>query len=88
MTRPNTMRLAGAVHQAGIKPTETAPAEIIADSVVAIAEGIRKLRAGRLNDRAIVLLINDVCGVAKRDIKLVLDSITSLDSTFLKKTRP
>jgi len=67
-----------------VKETE-APTEIIADSIVSISEGIRKLRSGRLNDRAIVILIHHVCGIGQREIRSVLDAMETLESNYLKK---
>ena len=67
-----------------VKETE-APTEIIADSIVSISEGIRKLRSGRLNDRSIVILIHHVCGIGQREIRSVLDAMETLESNYLKK---
>lgn len=66
-------------------PEKEIATEVIAESIVAISDGIKKLRAGRLNDRALVLLLHDVTGVARRDIKVVLDGLQSLESTYIKK---
>lgn len=62
------------------------PAEVIAQDIAAIAEGMRKMRGGRLNDRAIVTLIYHACnGVSRRDIVQVLDCVGDLDRLYLKK---
>lgn len=68
-------------------PDEPVPTEVLADSIKEIAEGIRHLRTGRLNDRALILLIQDAAAgpLSKSDIRLVLDSIDSLEKTFLRK---
>ena len=79
-----------------IKPSDEVPTEILADSIVAIADGVRRLRAGRLNDKALYLLIQNAAPMRKggrgraparlatKDIRAVLDGIESLSSTYLK----
>lgn len=75
------------------KPEAEVPIEVLAESIVAMAAGIRKLRAGRLNDRALFLLIQHAApsigkygqklGVS--DIKAVFAGIDALESEYLKK---
>ena len=60
------------------------PVEILAQSIKDISEGIRKMRSGRLTDRAIILLIADNCNVGKPAIKEVLESMNSLSKKYLK----
>lgn len=72
------------------KPIAT---EVIADAIVAISDGIKKLRSGRLNDKALFLLIqtasparnNNYQKVGIYEVRAVLEGIESLESTFLKK---
>lgn len=59
-------------------------AEVIADDIKAIAEGVRKLRAGRLNERALLLLVASASGVNQTICKDVLDGLATLDKRFLK----
>lgn len=63
------------------------PTEVLAQEIQNISSGIRKLRQGRLNDRALLLLIqNSVPGsISIKTIRDVLDSIESLEQTYLKK---
>lgn len=71
------------------------PVEVIAESIKAISEGIKKLRAGPLNDKALVLLIQHAAPGLKRgysqikigttEIRAVLEGIDSLEATYLKK---
>lgn len=66
------------------KPGDEVPTEILASAIREISEGMRKMRAGRLNDRALILLIHDVCKVSKTDIKYVINAIGLLEREFLK----
>jgi hypothetical protein len=79
-----------------VKQNEEAPiaVEIMAESIVAISQGIKKLRTTRLNDRALFLLIQNASPsvgnyppkkVTIGEIKAVLEGIESLEKTFLKK---
>lgn len=69
------------------------PTEILAESIVAISEGIKKLRSGRMNDRALFLLIQNASPqltspyrkVNISEIKATFDGIEALEKTFLKK---
>lgn len=71
------------------------PTEVIAAAIVVISEGIKKLRAGRLNDKALVLLIQHAAPgkknkfgskpVTSTEIRAVLEGLEGLQATFLKK---
>jgi hypothetical protein len=74
-------------------PEAEVPTEVLADAIVAIAEGVRKLRSGRLQDRTLCMLIADAAPgygayprktVSLRDVKAVLDGIEALERTHLK----
>lgn len=78
------------------KPENEVPTEVLASSIVEISNGIKKLRSGRLNDRALFLLIQDAApnggggsrGYGKvgiREIKAVLEGIENLEAAFLRK---
>ena len=70
-------------------PKDEVPVEIIADALVAISAGITKLRAGRLNDKALLMLIQHACPASDRpsisSIRTVLDAVESLRSEYVKK---
>lgn len=73
----------------GIKVIEddTTP-EVLAQSIVSVAESARKLLSSRLSERAILILIQDaVSGPPLRmtDIQLVLRAAANLDGKYLKK---
>jgi hypothetical protein len=54
------------------KPETT---EVLAESVIRIGEAMDKLKASGLNEKAIITLVHDDTKVAKRDIKIVFDSL-------------
>jgi|GEM_PF-4753256 hypothetical protein len=60
------------------------PVEIIADSIVEISAGIKKMRSGRLNDKAIVHLIHKSCNVAGHTILAVMNAMEELEKEYLK----
>lgn len=63
---------------------EPLPTEIIAQSIKDISDGVKKIRAGRLNDKALVFLIHKSCGVSQDSIRLVLNAMNHLEREFLK----
>lgn len=77
-------------------PDAPVPVEVIADSILKIAEGIKKLRSGPLNDRALVLLIVNACPSTTKgrftqkkyptaaEVKAVLAGIEGLSREYLK----
>lgn len=73
------------------------PVEIIAESIKAISDGIRRLRGGPLNDKALMLLIQHAAPSIGRysqnkigitEIRAVIEGIESLEATYLKKKKP
>lgn len=81
-----------------VKQDEKEPVavEVLATSIRAIAAGIKNLRKGSLGDKALLLLISEncrkkngrghqvKCKISPSIIKIVLDSIESLQSAYLK----
>lgn len=74
-------------------PDKEVPTEILATSIVDIAKGIRELRAGRLNEKALTLLIQHAAPTKNRsgqrysqsEITDILDGIENLERTYLRK---
>lgn len=68
------------------------PVEVLAESIKAISDGVKKLRSGPLNDKCLVLLIQhaapSLSGYNNRvgacHIRAVLEGIESLEKTYLK----
>ena len=81
-----------------VKQDEKEPimAEVLAAEIIAISAGIKNLRNGRLNDRALFLLIQHAAPqtgakfnkkpLSMSAIKAVFDGIESLEHEYLKKT--
>jgi len=69
-----------------IKKNEENPetVEVIAKSIIDIAEAMQRIENTPLNRRALVVLIKDQTGLPQRDINLVLNSITDLKKDFIK----
>jgi hypothetical protein len=78
-----------------VKQDEQKPVavEVLAESIKAIAEGVRKLRAGPLNERALFLLIQHAAPTIGKynsqkigisDIRAVIEGMESLESVYLK----
>lgn len=65
------------------------PVEILAESIKTIAENMRKLRSGPLNDRALLLLIQGASRgkVGQREIKNVFEAIDNLERTYLRRAK-
>lgn len=63
---------------------EVVPTEIIAQSIKEISDGVKKLRAGKLNDKALVFLIHKSSGVASDTVRAVMRGMENLEKEFLK----
>lgn len=69
--------------------------EVMEKSIVAISEGIKKLRSTRLNDKALFMLIAHASPsygrsypktkICIRDVQSVIEGIESLERVYLKK---
>lgn len=68
--------------------------KVLEDEIVSLSDGIKRLRSGRLNDRAIVSLIWEASSVSngyqtrkvgKTEIKEILDAVENLPAFFFKK---
>lgn len=65
------------------------PVEVMAESIKAISEGIKKLRSSRLNDKCLLLLIQHATPLTPRpsmtEIRAILDGIESIEHEYLRK---
>lgn len=60
------------------------PAEVIAQSIEAIAVGMKELNSTRLTRRALVILLAEQSHVNRGDVIKILDALDSLERTWLK----
>lgn len=62
--------------------------EATAQAIIDLANGVHRLLDGKLKKSAIVLLIQEAAGgrgnVSREQVTKILDTIASLDKTFLK----
>lgn len=58
--------------------------EIMEAAIVELAAGMKRLNSTRLKTETIVTLISDVSRVPKTTVRLVLNNLDDLESTFLK----
>jgi hypothetical protein len=73
-------------------PENEIPLEVLATSIKDISEGIRKLNAGPLNEKALLLLIQHAAPTRNRmgqrygigEIKDILEGMENLEKTYLK----
>lgn len=63
------------------------PVEIIAQSIIDIADAMKRIEVAALSRRAIVCLIKDQSGLPARDINCVLDCLRDLKADFIKKEK-
>lgn len=72
-----------------IVKNEQAPesAELLAKSIIEVAEGFAKMQKSSLTQRAIVVLLQDGIGtgkITKEQIRLVLDNLPRLKAWYIK----
>lgn len=70
-----------------VKQTEEEiPTEVMASAIVSISQGIKKLRSGRLKDRALYLLIQHAAPgtISIKTIKAVIEGLESLQKNYVK----
>lgn len=68
----------------GINPE---PVELLAKSIVQVADGFQRLLDSSLNQRALIVLLHDGIGqghITKAQIKLVLDNLPRLKAWYVK----
>ena len=63
-----------------------ATAEVLASAITNVSDGIKKLRAGKLSDRALLILIRDACPevIGLDKIRMVLDAMGNLSKRYVK----
>lgn len=69
-------------------PENPESAELLAQSVIQVAEGFQKILNTPLNRRALIILLQDGIGatkITKGQIELVLDALPRLKGWYIKK---
>ena len=72
-----------------IKKNEEAPesVELLAQSIIQVAEGFKIIENSRLSQRALIVLLQEGIGaskISKKQIKLVLESLPRLKAWYIK----
>lgn len=65
-----------------IEPLAT---DTIAAAVAEISDAVKRLRAGKLNDKALLLLISHASGQSQSAVRAVLDGMEGMRIYYLKK---
>lgn len=60
------------------------PQEVIAQAIIDLSDGVRKLLSGRLTKRAIIILLNKSSDVSFTSIERVLDALESLKKDYTR----
>lgn len=75
-----------------VQGEEPMPVEILAEHIKAISEGVKKLVNGPLNEKAIVLLIQNAAPslqhgqkISATEVRAVLAGLESLERTYLRR---
>jgi hypothetical protein len=69
-----------------VKQTEPPqPVEVMAEAIVKIGDAMRKIDRSRLNQEAIVVLLQHKTKVSQKQIKLVLNGLRQLEGWYLKR---
>lgn len=60
------------------------PVELIAQSIIDVADAFKKIDSGKLKRKTIVILIQDITKLPQRDIEAVLNAAAQLKERYLK----
>lgn len=66
-------------------PTVDPRLEDIAKAVAEISDAVKRMRAGKLNDKAIVILISHASNMSQGAVRAVLDGMEGLQKHYFKK---
>lgn len=76
-----------------IKQNEEKPiaTEILAEAIVTVAAGMRRMLNGPLGQNALVLLVQDACGgrgaISQEDVKKVLHGAARLEELYVRQPK-
>lgn len=66
------------------KEGEEVPTEVLAKAIVQLDEAAQQMQRGPLKRKAIVVLLNDMSGVSRSKIEVILNCLTELRATYVK----
>lgn len=67
-----------------LNPVDPEPFEVIADSIIKIADTFDRIKNGPLQMKTIILLISSVSGVNRTEVELVLNAAANLKKHYIK----
>jgi hypothetical protein len=70
-----------------VKEENPEPLELIAKSIIDIADAFNKINSGPLKRHTIVLLLQDATKLSQRDINKVLDAAPKLKEYYVKQLK-
>lgn len=65
-------------------PENPQPDEVIAQSIIELSEGMRKLNLGPLKKETLIVLLHNSTKLPKREIEYVLNALSRLEADYLK----
>lgn len=81
---PRTKKPAPATAVTQAPDEEPVPAEVLAQSIATVAEGMRAVFSSPLKIDTVVVLIQAKTGLPRHEIRRVLDSAASLEKDWVK----
>lgn len=61
------------------------PTEVIAESILEISKGMKQLHAGKLNEKALTVLLCHSTGFGAGTVRTVLQALDELEAQYIKK---
>lgn len=61
------------------------PTEVIAESILEISKGMKQIRAGRLSEKALTVLLCHSTGFGAGTVRTVLQALEDLEAQYIKK---
>ena len=65
---------------------EPVAAELLASQISAVAKAMERINKSLLTQEALVLLVSDASGMGKPAVRSVLDAMSRLGKTYLKRS--
>jgi hypothetical protein len=89
MSKPQTQPPLAPAPKLHVVPDPNVAPEVLAQAIIDISIGMKKLNASRLNRDGLILLLHDSSGVGKPAIRKVLAALDDLEKRYLRpKAKP